>query len=177
MPEQIPKTVCVLGMGYGCHASASELNFRAFRASAGTFHARIFSVPPNDQIKRCTYRLSPLTISLLFFLLAFPIVSCLSVASFKFFVCNTISNFSRDVCSLFLPCPALPCAAVRCSTVPYCAVLCGPVLCCAVLCCAVLCCAECFAVRAPSCMCYCCCRIMSGSSAWLISSAQLSSAP
>ena len=39
----------MLGMGCECHTSASELNLRPFGASTGTFHARVFSVPPNDQ--------------------------------------------------------------------------------------------------------------------------------
>ena len=49
MPEKEDKTACVLGMGCECHTSASELNLRPFGASTGTFHARVFSVPPNDQ--------------------------------------------------------------------------------------------------------------------------------
>ena len=39
--------VCVLGAGCGCHASASQLNFTPFGASAGTFRVRVFSAPPN----------------------------------------------------------------------------------------------------------------------------------
>ena len=39
----------MLCMGYGCHASASELNFRPFGASTGTFRGRVISVHPNYQ--------------------------------------------------------------------------------------------------------------------------------
>ena len=52
--------VYVLGMGCGCHASVSELNFNPFGASAGTFRGRVFfPVPPDDRKPRGYTPLSP----------------------------------------------------------------------------------------------------------------------
>ena len=47
VPNTVPekRKVCVLGMGCGRHGSASELNFRPFGVSAGTFRGRLISTP------------------------------------------------------------------------------------------------------------------------------------